>query len=983
MTFQDRIRRRLQKTNNFKYLDDLINSGQKEVKLTSDIVLDSSEEELYGEGISIETDGLIIDGDGYLIDGKEKARIFRIENKNVTFKNITFKNGSSHPNNSSITSIFNSLQGGAVSASGSELSFIDCSFRDNVDNRGGAIFLGFSEANIDNCEFIGNIGRRYAGAIFNDELSSLTVMNSEFRNNAGVEEASDIRSVESSLKVINCEFSNPHRDETSIEAHSYGNLVLKDSLFNQSGISVNCLTVIKDCNFDDSTVDVTNFGNLYCLEDQEENIPFNGDNIHYLNDEMDWVRELTEHELAREFLKYFPKFTNAEFDVQDKLHDEMGEFLEIWREIWPHESNFVIADLIVNVLTLDSEDIQENYLDNISREGATDKDAYDRLYMILEDVLEFVDLPPKNFKQLDELIHSDEVNLRLTFDVLLDGDEAEEFKEGIKIDVDNLVLDGQNHVIDADNSVSIFKIDAKNVTIKNTVFKNAFSDMGGAVSNIGDVKFEDCKFCKNTASELGGAIVNDEKMTISNCEFENNSSGGVGGAIAATFASELQISGTKFIKNTVSFDISCRGKIIPSEAQGFGGAIYNNGKLDITESEFSENSCERNGGAMIVLPDSKISIEKSLFRDNHAKIDGGVIHTMGDINIDNSEFRNNSADNNAGVFDATKSSKLKISNSEFENNSAKNGNVIVTKGKLELIETEISDDDIVYESIEGDDTQQALPDENEASDGEMTDDENEASDGEVSDDEHETSDGEVSDDENEAAGDENGEEESNQEFPEGYDDYAREFKEYFEKMLEDKDIEGKGILLSLTFAIWANKFPEDANLIAAALLMAKVYDDELIKTILDDYSEEEYRKRLTEYDPIDEELSSWFMAIALLGMIFGNSKDDEVTSKGYGEKYINLCDDFQDASDDRQNELYDEMKGVVKDWKENYPDDLNMSLAYITLNAPYISDEKLKEALDNLEGQSASDEDSYERLYNDCKEVLELKNINLDDYLEE
>ena len=247
------------------------------------------------------------------------------------------------------------------------------------------------------------------------------------------------------------------------------------------------------------------------------------------------------------------------------------------------------------------------------------------------------------------------------------------------IDVDGLVIDGQNHLIDADEKVSIFKIDAKKVTIKNLVFKNAFSQMGGAISNIGDVKFENCKFCNNAASELGGAIINDEKMIISDCEFENNSSGGVGGAIAATFTSDLQIIKSKFTKNSVNFDIYCPGIILPSDAQGFGGAIYNNGKLDISESEFMENNCGKNGGAMIVLPDSVISIKKSLFKDNHAKVDGGVIHTMGDINISDTEFTGNSADGSAGVFDATKSSKLKISNSKFENNTAEKGNVIVNK----------------------------------------------------------------------------------------------------------------------------------------------------------------------------------------------------------------------------------------------------------------------------------------------------------------
>ena len=851
MTFQDRILRRLQKSNNFKYLDDLVNSGKNEVKLTSDITLEDSEELVYGEGIEIKTDDLTIDGNGYQIDAKGKARIFNIENKNVTFKNITIINATPKPVSNSITSMFSSLKGGAVSAFESKLSFYNCTFRENADHSVGAISVNFCEVNIDGCKFIGNVGGKYAGAILNDELSSLTVINSEFRNNASLEGASDIRSVESSLRVIDCEFFNPRIDETSIEGTSMGNLVLKSSTFYQSDIAPKCQTIIKDCNFKDSTVNVTHFGKVYCLDDQKADIPFAGGDIHYLNGEMDWVRELTQHEFAREFLKYFPKFNDEEFTVQKKLHDEMGEFLEIWREIWSNESNFVMADVIVNVLTLDPVDIRDNYLNRISREGATDKNSYDKLHMILEEVLEFVEFPARTFKELDELIHSDKDNVTLTSDVCLEDGEAEDYKEGIKIDVEGLVIDGQNHLIDADEKVSIFKIDAKKVTIKNLVFKNAFSQMGGAISNIGDVKFENCKFCNNAASELGGAIINDEKMIISDCEFENNSSGGVGGAIAATFTSDLQIIKSKFTKNSVNFDIYCPGIILPSDAQGFGGAIYNNGKLDISESEFMENNCGKNGGAMIVLPDSVISIKKSLFKDNHAKVDGGVIHTMGDINISDSEFTRNSADGAAGVFDATKSSKLKISNSKFKNNTAEKGNVIVNKGELKLIETEISDGDIVDESFKVDETQPALPDENDAVDDEGPDDE-----------------------ENETVNVESGEDESGTEFPEGYEDYAREFKEIFEEMLEDKDFEGQSPVLILKFAVWAQRFPKDANLVAAALLMAKGFDVELVKTILDDFSQEEYNKRLTEYEPIDEETYSWFLAVALLGMTIDNSNDD-------------------------------------------------------------------------------------------------------------
>ena len=61
---------------NFKYLDELIHSGAKEIVLDSDIVLSDGEESEYLEGIKLDVDDLTLDGNGHIIDSHEKARIF-------------------------------------------------------------------------------------------------------------------------------------------------------------------------------------------------------------------------------------------------------------------------------------------------------------------------------------------------------------------------------------------------------------------------------------------------------------------------------------------------------------------------------------------------------------------------------------------------------------------------------------------------------------------------------------------------------------------------------------------------------------------------------------------------------------------------------------------------------------------------------------------------------------------------------------------
>ncbi len=943
MTFQDKILRRLKKSNDFRYLENLVNSGEKEVKLTSDVTLEPFEESLFAGGIDIETDGLVIDGDGYIIDARGKTRIFRVENKNVTFKNITFKDGRAKPKDNSFESIFGALEGGGVYAAASDVTFIGCTFEDNSARQGGAIFLGCSRGYAEDCRFIENFGHEFAGAIFNDELSSMTIVNSEFKGNISFEGVHDIKSVESSLKIIGCEFTHLEGNGTSILAEISGNLVLIDSKLNKANVTAKNPAVVKDCRFNASTIDVAR-GRLYCEEKQKDGIQFIGDDIHYMESPMDYARELTEHEFAGEFLKRFSRLEDGRLKCDDGLHDEMVEFVEIWREVWPHESNFLMADVIANASTLAADDIQDNYLANISKERAIDMDSFDKLHDIMEDVLESVKFSAVNFKYLDDMIHK-QGSIRLKSDVVLDDAEAEDYADGIKIDVDGIVIDGNGHEIDARNRASIFKIDAENVVVRNLLFRNASSNMGGAVSNIGEVRFENCCFQENIASELGGAIVNDEKMVIDNCEFESNSSGGVGGAIAATYASTLEIMDSKFRSNAASLEIDCPGEILPEDAQGFGGAIYNNGKLDINGSQFIENRSDRSGAVMIVLPDSKININDSIFRDNYARLDGGAIHTMGEININNSQFINNRADNNAGVFDATESSRLNVSSSKFENNTAENGNVLFNKGEFELFQSFIGFGDIVDER-NGDEIKNALPDVDDAND-----------------------------DESEGKSGDNG-------FPEDYEDYAKKFKEAFEEGMED-DSQSQALMYSLVFMVWAEKFPEDANLIAAALILANVYDDELVKMVIDDFSQEEYRKKLTECDPIDEELQSWFFTLALVSIVFKRSKEDDAddTSREYGKQFIELLDSFSNESG--PDESYAQMKDLVSEWQEECPDDCDMTLAYITVNIPYLSDERIHELLESLESQSICDEDNHERIYDECRRALEIRNIDLKDYLEE
>ena len=91
-----------------------------------------------------------------------------------------------------------------------------------------------------------------------------------------------------------------------------------------------------------------------------------------------------------------------------------------------------------------------------------------------------------NFRDLDELIHSGAKEIILNSDVVLSDGEKPDYVEGIKIDVDGLVINGNGHVIDASEKVRIFCCSASNVKIENITLKNGFAEnSGGAIINSG------------------------------------------------------------------------------------------------------------------------------------------------------------------------------------------------------------------------------------------------------------------------------------------------------------------------------------------------------------------------------------------------------------------------------------------------------------------------------------------------------------------
>lgn len=148
----------------------------------------------------------------------------------------------------------------------------------------------------------------------------------------------------------------------------------------------------------------------------------------------------------------------------------------------------------------------------------------------------------KNFKYLDDLIHSGVKEIVLNSDIILTDEERSKYLKGINLDVDDLFIDANGHNIDACGKTRIFYCTGKNIAIKNIVLSNAFTEVnGGAILNEGSLNIFNAVFCENIAEgqsshyntkiEGGAAIFNKGILRISNSRFNNNSTKNSGAAI--------------------------------------------------------------------------------------------------------------------------------------------------------------------------------------------------------------------------------------------------------------------------------------------------------------------------------------------------------------------------------------------------------------------------------------------------------------------
>ena len=271
------------------------------------------------------------------------------------------------------------------------------------------------------------------------------------------------------------------------------------------------------------------------------------------------------------------------------------------------------------------------------------------------------------FRDLDNVI-AENGNLTYDFKYIpeIDGDE---YLYGILLGSVDII--GNGVTIDANGANSIFTILGESlVYIDNITFINAVEH---AIVNEKDANlivtssvFSDNN-CTETGTTGGAAILNHGTLVINECAFENNNAINYGGAIYSD--GDLEVTDSNFTSNSA-----------PS-----GSAIASR-DFDISGCIFTENSGEK---GTVYFTKGSSTMTDTTFSENEANDGGAIYITKGSLVIDSSEFTENIAETNAQAIYVGGSGSLTVIGSEFSLNGDSKKYAIYNRGTLSLSENDI------------------------------------------------------------------------------------------------------------------------------------------------------------------------------------------------------------------------------------------------------------------------------------------------------
>ena len=261
----------------------------------------------------------------------------------------------------------------------------------------------------------------------------------------------------------------------------------------------------------------------------------------------------------------------------------------------------------------------------------------------------------------------------------------------------SLTLEGNANTVIDGNASRIMDVTADaTVVLTNLSFTNGNNALVGAISNEGKLTISNSNFYSNKVTGNSGTIItNKNKLNINNSKFYQNSASK--GVVNNQNDALLFIDNSEFYNNdmtsfsnsygivyTTSANATISNTVFRNNAVKYGGAIYATkssdatiGIVNIINSTFEGNSANNGQGGALFVSGGECIIKESMFINNKANPgkfnggQGGAIYTSlnGNVSVTDSVFKNNQAKLGAALY-LNGGSNSTISYSVLLNNTA-------------------------------------------------------------------------------------------------------------------------------------------------------------------------------------------------------------------------------------------------------------------------------------------------------------------------
>ncbi len=231
----------------------------------------------------------------------------------------------------------------------------------------------------------------------------------------------------------------------------------------------------------------------------------------------------------------------------------------------------------------------------------------------------------------------------------------------------------------------------------------AGSASGGAILSVdGSVLINNSSLTGNRAALFGGAVdVQDGYFRANGSAFSGNRVGffdssapqkGYGGAIAVTDADAIAVLDSTSLNGNLATEqggavwvaeggnalLLSSTSFTSNETSSFstsrGGAIYADGRVRGQSFSMTSNSSTSFGGGLYVSSTGSALLESGEFRDNESEDRGGAIFNGNFVNVSNSVFSGNTADDGGAIFTPSGETLIQSGN-QFSGNFPNNVNV--------------------------------------------------------------------------------------------------------------------------------------------------------------------------------------------------------------------------------------------------------------------------------------------------------------------